>query len=213
MTAVLALLSCLGMGAPPENTSGRWELLYTVPTRAQWLASVWLGDDGTWFAGGKGLLVSGRDKKAQTTDLPGDVVYAFGEDASGRVVAVGLRASVWERDGGSFRRVHGTSAPAPRGKAAYRDLLYGIGYLDPSAPDRLLAYGPNDLIVSRDGPNSGWQPTRDAALASRTLVGRRTTPTSREVARGVRRHGLQGDERWGGLLRVVRADAAAVVPA
>ena len=160
------------MAQPPDraDSTGAWRMLHTVAGPDQWLTAAWLGEGGAWFAGGKNILLTGRDESAKETAVPRTVVYRFGEDSSGRVVAVGLRAMVWEQDGDGFRLVHQSPSPPRKGRASYGELLYGIGYLDPSSAETLIAYGPNDLIAYRLA-SGAWETKRDSTLASWALIG------------------------------------------
>ena len=77
---------------------------------------------------------------------------------------------MWELDGDDMRLVHeSTSAPRP-GRAGYGDILNGVGYLDPSSAETLMAYGPNDLIAYRT-PGGAWETKRDSSLATRAQIG------------------------------------------
>ena len=55
--------------------------------------------------------------------MPDAVIYRFGEDSTGRVIAVGLRATIWEQEGDGLRLVHQSTSPPRRGRAGYGDLL------------------------------------------------------------------------------------------
>jgi hypothetical protein len=169
--ALACIISAATRAAPAGQAApGPWEILFTASGRDQWLTAVWPRRDGAWIAGGKNVLVSGKDDAAKVTAIPGTVVYRFGEDSTGRVVAVGLRAMIWEQEGEGFRLVHQSHSPLPKGRAAYGDLLYGIGHLDPSSTDTLMAFGPSDLIAYRL-PDGTWETKRDPALASWAQTG------------------------------------------
>jgi hypothetical protein len=167
----LAIVATVGGSDAGKDNSGPWQALYTVVGHDQWLTAVWSRRDGAWFAGGKNVIVSRTEGVAKATEIPrGTVVYRFGEDSAGRVFAVGLPGMVWEREAEGFRIVLQSRPPARKGKAAYQDLLYGIGYLDPASGTTLMAYGPNDLIAYRL-PTGTWETKRDKALASFALTG------------------------------------------
>ena len=103
ITSVLAAPAA--RGTPPASPRS-WETLYETKSKDVWLAAVWLKKDGTWRAGGKDLIVSGDQTGVRTARIDGFIVYAFGEDESGSVVAVGSRQAVWEERGDAFERVH-----------------------------------------------------------------------------------------------------------
>ena len=155
---------------PAKANIGTWQLLYTVTGRDQWLTAVWPRKEGAWFAGGKNVLVVGKDDTAKVREVPQTVLYKFGEDSAMRVIAVGSGARVWEQDGDDLRLVHETTSAPRSGRAAYGDILYGIGYLDPSSAETLMAYGPNDLIAYR-APRGPWETKRDSSLATRAQIG------------------------------------------
>ena len=126
--------------------------------------------------------------------MPGAVIYRFGEDSTGRLIAVGLRAMVWEQDGDGLRLVYQSNSSPSRGRAAYNDLLYGIGYFDPTSAGTLIAYGPNDLIAYRL-PSGAWETKRDASLASWAQTG----PPKADVPSGCQRlywHWLSRDQAF-----------------
>jgi len=102
-------------------------------------------------------------------------VYAFGEDASGRVVAVGSRQGIWEEKNDGFVRVHERPGPPRKGRAAHGDVLQGLGYLDPERPDRFVAYGSLHLAIWRD-PKTPWQVSDDDHLAKRGSLGPEPKP-------------------------------------
>jgi len=172
MIAPVVLVACaLGL-TPPAPSVGpvTWQTLYETPGKSQWLAAVWLKADGSWRAGGKGLIVSGDGAVVRTIPIEGFVVYAFGEDKAGQVVAVGSRQGVWEDRGRVFERVHQRPGPPRSGRAAHKDVLQGVGYLDPQRPDRLVAYGSLHLTVSKE-PNQAWRDDEDDDLARRGSLG------------------------------------------
>src|SRR3569623_65013 len=154
---------------PAKANPGTWQLLYTVTRPDQWLTAVWSRKDGTWYAGGKNVLVVGKDASVKTTDLPQAVLYKFGEDSAMRVVAVGSGQRIWEQDGDGLRLVH-EKASTLTGRASYGDILYGVGYLDPASAETLIAYGPNDLIGFR-GAGGAWETKRDSSLSRRAQMG------------------------------------------
>ncbi len=169
------VLSCLlfvttARTSETQPNTGSWQVLQTVTEHDQWLTAVWPQRGGSWFAGGKNLLLSGRDGSAKATVMPGTVIYRFGEDSTGRVIAVGLRAMIWEQEGDGLRLVHQSASPPRRGRAEYGDLLYGIGYLDPTSAGTLIAYGPNDLIAYRL-PSGTWETKRDPSVAEWAQTG------------------------------------------
>jgi len=155
---------------PAKANRGTWQLLYTVTGKDQWLTAVWPRKDGAWFAGGKNVLVVGKDDTAKAREVPQTVLYKFGEDSAMRVIAVGSGARVWEQDGDDLRLVHESTSAPRSGRAGYGDILYGVGYLDPSSAETLMAYGPNDLIAYRP-PGGAWDTKRDSSLASRAQIG------------------------------------------
>ncbi len=191
-------LSCLLAAAlrtpGTRHDAESWQVLHTVTGHDQWLTAVWARQGGAWFAGGKNVLLSGRDSSVKETATPGAVVYRFGEDSTGRVIAVGLRAMVWEQDGDGLRLVYQSNSPPSRGRAAYNDLLYGIGYLDPTSAGTLIAYGPNDLIAYRS-PSGAWETKRDRSLASWAQTG----PPKGDIPSGCQRlywHWLSRDQAF-----------------
>ena len=175
MTAlVTAVVSWLGLVVASNvggtASTGAWVKLYSVPARGEWLTSVWQKGDRSWLAGGKDLIVSGNAEGIRTRDISGFVVYAFGEDSSGGVVAVGSRQAIWQERGDELIRVHERLGPPLKGRAAYGDILEGLGYLDPSNPDRFVAYGSLHLALTRDS-NKAWQVSDDDGLARRGSLG------------------------------------------
>src|SRR3569832_2265657 len=148
---------------------GTWQLLYTVTRPDQWLTAVWSRKDGTWYAGGKNVLVVGKDASAKVTGLPQAVLYKFGEDSALRVGAVGSGQRIWEQDGDGLRLVHEKASPLS-GRASYGDILYGVGYLDPTSAETLMAYGPNDLFGFR-GPKNTKKTKRKTTQTRRAQMG------------------------------------------
>jgi hypothetical protein len=180
MTAAAAILVALALAGvspsgPPVPAPSQWERLYEASGKDQWFAAVWLKADGSWRAGGRDLIVSGDRTGVRTTPIDGFVVYAFGEDTSGDVVAVGSRQAVWEERGKMFERVHERPGPPRTGRAAHNDVLEGVRYLDPGRPERLVAYGSLHLTVSKE-PNKPWRADEDDNLAQRGSLGPEPKP-------------------------------------
>lgn len=174
MTAVAALVVAWALATPPPSlptaAADRWEKLYEASGKDQWFTAAWLKADGGWRAGGKNLIVAGDRTGVQTTPTDGFVVYAFGEDKLGNVVAVGSRQAIWEERGKSFERVHERPGPPRTGRAANKDVLEGVRYIDPARPERLVAYGSLHLTVSKE-PNKPWQRDENDNLAQRGSLG------------------------------------------
>jgi hypothetical protein len=173
ISTVLLVTWALGASSPSGSTvptTGQWEKLYEASRKGQWFAAVWLKADGGWRAGGKDLILSGDRMGVRTTPINGAVVYAFGEDLSGVVVAVGSRQAVWEEHGNVFERVYERSGAPQVGRAAHKDILEGVGYLDPARPERLVAYGSLRLTVSKE-PNRPWRSDDHDDLARRGSLG------------------------------------------
>lgn len=168
-------LGALAAATPSVPAPNGWEKLYEANGKDQWFTAVWLKADGSWRAGGKDLIVSGDPAGVRTMAIDGFVVYAFGEDKAGDVVAVGSRQAVWEERGKAFERVHERPGPSRTGRAAHRDVLEGIGYLDPGRPERLVAYGSLHLTVSKE-PNKPWRGDEDDKLAQRGSLGPEPKP-------------------------------------
>jgi len=175
MIAAAAIAVAWALAAPPPSVpsapaSDGWEKLYEASRKDQWFTAVWLKADGGWRAGGRNLIVAGDGTGVQATPIDGFVVYAFGEDESGGVVAVGSRQAVWEEREKAFERVHERTGPPRKGRAANRDVLEGVRYLDPARPERLVAYGSLHLTVSKE-PNKHWQSDENDKLAQRGSLG------------------------------------------
>jgi hypothetical protein len=109
------------------------------------------------------------------SDIKGFVVYAFGEDASGKVIAVGSRQGIWEESDGRFIEVHARPGPPLAGRPGHGDILHGIGYLDPVHPGQLVAYGSLHLAFWRDA-NRRWQVADNDQLAQRGTLGPQLVP-------------------------------------
>jgi len=182
MTAVAAMVLAWALAAvSPSGSTGpapnRWEKLYEASAKDQWFNAVWLKADGSWRAGGRDLIVSGDRTGVRVTPIDGFAVYAFGEDKSGNVVAVGSRQAVWEERGKAFERVHERPGPPRTGRAANKDVLEGVRYIDPARPERLVAYGSLHLTVSKE-PSKPWQSDEDDNLAQRGSLGPEPKPPS-----------------------------------
>jgi len=175
LSALVAFALGLAPAAVPSAAPARWETLYEAGVKAQWFTAVWLKSDGSWRAGGKDLIVSGDAAGVRTTAIEGFVVYAFGEDKAGGVVAVGSRQGVWEERGTVFERVHERPGPPRTGRAAHKDVLEGVRYLDPQRPERLVAYGSLHLTVSKE-PNQAWRSDENDDVASRGSLGPELKP-------------------------------------
>ena len=163
------LSAAVAPGAPAPGP-GAWEKLYEARSRDSWISAVWLAADGTWRAGGPGFIVSGGAGELKSTNLGDFHVSAFGEDASGTVVAVGSRQAIWEEVQGGLKRVHERAGPPQKGRAAHEDVLDGIGYLDPENPQRQVAYGGLHLSFWRD-PGGTWRQSEGDALAKLGTLG------------------------------------------
>jgi len=181
MTAVLTgFLLAAGIAAIPPRATPHpegWEKLYQSQSKKTWISAVWLARDGSWRAAGPGFIVSGGPGPVKTTDLGDDYVTSFGEDMTGVVMAVGGNQAIWEEKDGAFQRVHERAGPARKGRAAHEDVLDGIGYFDPEAPDRLVAYGTLHLSLSRD-PEGTWKPSNNESAAKVGTLGTDIHPPS-----------------------------------
>jgi hypothetical protein len=170
MIAAWNLIVFLALSTAPSPTPGDWEKLYETPTRNQWIFSVWLAKDGSWRAASNNLILTGDTDGVRPTELGAYDVYAFGEDASGAIIAVGSRQAIWEEDVHVFKRVHELRGPARTGRAAHHDVLDGIGYFDPEHPDRLFAL-PSVAFALWRGSDHVWRLAENNLAAQRGAEG------------------------------------------
>jgi|SRR5580704_15534823 hypothetical protein len=175
MTTVWSLLVFLILSAVQSPAAGDWEKLYETPTRDQWIFSVWLAKDGSWRAASNNLILTGDKHGVRSTELGAYDVYAFGEDASDTIIAVGSRQAIWEEGAQGFKRVHELPGPARMGRAAHHDVLDGIGYFDPEHPDRLFALASTAFALWRR-PDRVWQLADNNLAARRGAEGPDITP-------------------------------------
>jgi hypothetical protein len=163
---VLALAAMLA----PAALIGPWEKLYEVPSKNQWIISVWLAQDASWRVSLPHLLVRGDAQGVRTTDTGEYGVLGFGEDSSGTIIGFGSRQAIWEENASTFVRVHERRQSRPRDRAARWDYLDGLGYFDPAHPDRLVAYASTNFSLWR-GPDRTWRVADDNRPALRAVEG------------------------------------------
>jgi hypothetical protein len=175
MVAAWNLIVFLVLTAAQSPTASSWEKLYETPSPNRWIFSVWLAEDGSWRAASNNLILTGDARSVRPIDLGPYDVYAFGEDSSGVIIAVGSRQAIWEEDVHGFTRVHALSGPAGTGRAAHHDVLDNIGYFDPEHPDRLFALASVAFGLWR-GPDRVWRLAENNLAARRGIEGPDITP-------------------------------------
>lgn len=169
-TTKLIVLFLLTLTATTGPADGSWEKLYETPGRNRWIFAVWLARDGSWRAASNNVILTGDAHGVRTTDLGDYDVYAFGEDASDKVIAVGSRQGIWEENSHGFERVHERPGPEPKGRAAHHDVLDGIGFFDTEHPDRLFALASLSFALWR-GSDGTWRVADHDRAARRGVEG------------------------------------------